>query len=648
MNKEIKQILKTNRELLEGSEMDLKSIFNIMFRLRDQVLCETNDGFRIQKYTYGQMYDRICLAAGALYAKLGATHRYIALEMENSPEWIVAFWAILMSGNKPYLVNMRYPESLTNGILSTLQVQYVLGAQPTKLSAQAITMAELDGRYPAVPEDVFENELAFSSSATSMNEVICFYSGYQIAQQILNFKSIVKECPEIANHYKGQLKQLAFLPFYHVFGLFAVYFWFTFFARTLVFLRDYSAETILKTCRRHEVTHIFAVPMLWHTIEKQVWAAVATQGQKKTEKFRKGMALATALQNTFPGAGCNLSKRILRQVTDQLFGPSVMFCISGGSFLRDSAIELINALGYGLHNGYGMSEIGITSVELGLRPKDRNRNSIGKPFDSVQYRLTEEGILQVSGTSLCIKKTVNGETVTHSDWFDTGDRMTCCDGRYYIQGRLSDTVIGENGENINPDMLEKAFMPMNVQQFCVLGLPGQDGQELSLVAQISPYLTNAAVDRVVDYFYKVNDTFSKTTAIKNFYFTLDELAPPTAVKVSRAQLQKKIENGQVTLTRFRDYQKETSSRDENSLLLQRVCKIIAQVLEIDEETVTAHSHIFYDLGATSIQYFSVLSALAEAFSITDYSSGDTYRYTPKEICEYIESKLQYEQEHVPG
>ena len=55
--------------------------------------------------------------------------------------------------------------------------------------------------------------------------------------------------------------------------------------------------------------------------------------------------------------------------------------------------------------------------------------------------------------------------------------------------------------------------------------------------------------------------------------------------------------------------------------------------EIEEQTVDAHSHIFYDLGATSIQYFSILTALAEAFSITDYSSGDTYRYTPKEICE---------------
>lgn len=639
MRKELKEILRVNREQLEASQKDLKAIFNIMFRVRENILCETNDGFRIQRYTYGQVHQRICRAAGALYAKIGATHEYVALEMENSPDWIVAFWAILMSGNKPYLVNMRYPESLTCGILKTLKTEYVLCSARTDLPGTAITMAELEGDHPAVPEDVFENELAFSSSATSMNEVICFYTGLQIAEQILNFRQIVKESPRIANHYKGMLKQLAFLPFYHVFGLFAVYFWFTFFGRTLVFLRDYSADTILKTCRRHEVTHIFAVPMLWHTIEKQVRAEVAKQGPKKEKQLNNALAFTTALQNLFPGLGANVAKRMLRQVTDKLFGPSVMFCINGGSYLRDSAMELLNGIGYSMHNGYGMSEIGITSVELRRRPKDRNRNSIGHPFTAVSYRLDEEGILQVKGGTLCVKKLVNGEPAVTQEWFDTGDRMECHDGHYYIHGRRSDTVIGENGENINPDAVEKAFMPQLVQQFSVLGLPGADGQELSLVAQINSYTTQEQANRIRDYFYSVNDTFPKTSAVKKFYFTFDELAPPTAVKVSRAQLAKKIEEGQVKLTEFREFKVAGADADGGTPLLREVCRIIAKVLEVEENTITPQTHIFYDLGATSIQYFSILSALAEHFSITEYSSSDVYRYTPKEICEYIESKL---------
>lgn len=639
MNKEIKRILQTNRELLEASDKDLKSIFNIMFRMEELTLCETNNGFRIQAYTYGEIRSRICRTANALYAKVGATHSYIALEMENSPDWIVAFWAILMSGNKPYLVNMRYPAHLSDAILHTLQVKYILCDKATNLSPEAITLSELAGEYPAVPEDVFENELAFSSSATSMNEVICFYSGYQIAEQILNFRQIVKENPRIAKHYKGQLKQLAFLPFYHVFGLFAVYFWFTFFGRTLVFMKDYSAETILKTCRRHNVTHIFAVPVLWHTVEKQLLSEVAKQGAKKEAQLKKALAFFTKLQNIAPDLGAELAKLFLRQVTDKLFGRSVMFCISGGSYLRNSAMELMNGIGYCLHNGYGMSEIGITSVELRRRPKDRNLNSVGHPFASVKYRVDDDGILQVKGSSLCTKKLVNGQPVELNDWFDTGDRMECIDGHYYILGRRSDTVIGESGENINPDMIEKAFLLSDVAQFSVLGLPGKNGQELSMVVQISPYANEEKIEKIKKDIYRINDTFPIAIAVKNFYFTYDDLAPPTAIKVSRAQLIKKIDSGEVTLTAFNQFKLQKGAEGQQSALLRDVTAIIAKVLELEADSVTADAHIFHDLGATSIQYFSILAALAEHFSVSDYENSDTYCYTPKEICEYLERKL---------
>ena len=639
MNNKIKQLLRDRSQRLEASKKDLKTIYEVMFSDPSQILCETNDGFRIQTQTYGQMALRIEQAAAALYAKIGATHSYVALEMENCPDWIVAFWAILKSGNKPYLVNTRYPQSLTEGILRTLEIQVILCAESTHLPGTAIAMSQLTGTYDAVPEDVFENELAFSSSATSMKEVICFYTGYQIAQQILNFRQIVKESPQIAKHYKGKLKQLAFLPFYHVFGLFAVYFWFTFFGRTLVFLQDYSAQTILKTCRRHQVTHIFAVPALWHTVEKQVFAEAAKQGEKKEAKLRKALAFSTKLQNLFPGLGAELAKALLKQVTDKLFGRSVMFCINGGSYLRNSAMELLNGIGYCLHNGYGMSEIGITSVELRRRPADRNRNSVGHPFSAVEYRLDADGILWVKGSTLCVKKLVNGERVQTDGWFDTGDQMECVDGHYYILGRRSDTVIGEGGENINPDTIEKAFNLDDVKQLSVLGLEGENGQELSMVVQISPYISQERVDRLKKQIYQINETFPMAISVKRFYFTFDEMIPASAIKVSRPQLTKRIREDLVKLTPFNQFKEEKTEDGQPSALLLQVRKIIAQVLQLEETAVTADAHIFHDLGATSIQYFSILGALAEHFSVSDYESGDSYCYTAKEICEYLERKL---------
>lgn len=637
MNKNLKQIIKSNRDALVMSQKRFADIYKIMFSCKDNILCEYNDGFRVKKQTYGEVAQKIKKAAAALYNTVGATHSYIALEIDNSPEWIVAFWAILMSGNKPYLVNMRYPASLSNGILKTLDIKYTVCSEISSLETQSIPVSSLDGEG-SVPEEVFENEIAFSSSATSMNEVICFYTGFQVAEQILNFEGIIKLEPRIAKHYKGQLKQLAFLPFYHVFGLFAVYFWFTFFGRTLVFLRNYSADTILKTCQKHNVTHIFAVPVLWHTVEKSIVAAAKEQGEKKYKKLQNGIKLCTALQNVFPKFGAEIAKSIMSEVTNKVFGKSVMFCINGGSYLRDSALQLLNGIGYNTYNGYGMSEIGITSVELRRKPKWRNQNSIGRPFDSVEYKIDENGILQVRGSSLCVKKLINGKEQIFDGWFNTDDNMVVRDGNYFILGRQGDLVIGENGENINPDTVEKLFDIKDAKQLSVLGLDCENGQELSLVVQIGEFVSEEKLSNIRHAAYDINDTLPSTTAIKKFYFTTNELCPPTAIKVSRTQLANKIKNGEVKLTLFADMKATADSSDE-SPLTNDVRAIISEVLGVPIESIGSNSHIFYDLGATSIQYFSILSRLSEKFSVTDYKQSDKYCYTLKEICEYLEKHI---------
>ncbi len=469
MNKNLKVFLNNNKDKLINSEKSLRDIYKIMFSCKDNVLCEYTEGFKIKKETYSDISKRIELAACGLYEKIGSSHKFVALAMDNCADWIVAFWAIIKSGNKPYLVNLRYPNSLTNNILKTLDIKYTVCLTKSGLETEDILFSSLSGTE-IVPEEEFEDEIAFSSSATSMNEVVCFYNGYQISEQILNFEDIIKREPRITKHYKGSLKQLAFLPFYHVFGLFAVYFWFTFFGRTLVFLRDFSSDTIIKTCKRHNVTHIFAVPILWHTIESSIIAAAKEQGNKKYNKLMRGIKLTTAIQNIFPSFGPEVAKTIMGTVTKQVFGKSVMFCINGGSYIKNDTLKLLNGIGYNIYNGYGMSEIGITSVELGRTPCKRNLNSIGMPFKSVEYKLDENGILLVKGSSLCTKKLVNGKLETLNDYFFTADKVECKDGRYYILGRLGDVVIGENGENINPDLIEKNITLPEAQAFSVLGL----------------------------------------------------------------------------------------------------------------------------------------------------------------------------------
>ena len=635
MKRELKKLIAKNMAVLKASEQNLEAIYNVIFDNREFVMAEDNDGFRVHKYTYGEIADRCEKAAKGLYAVLGDTHSWIGLEMENSVNWIAAFWGILKSGNKPYLINTRHPKSMTEGILKTLGITHVVCDKKGVLDTKYVVFSELpEGETcPAV----FENAIAIATSATSLKESVCIYEGKNIVAQIFNTESILKESKRMALHYNGNLKQLAFLPFYHIFGLFAVFFWFTFFNRTIVFLKDLVPDTILNTVRRHEVTHIFAVPLLWHTIEKKVLKTATDEG--KLEKLQKGIRLCTKLQNVFPFLGQKLAMKIMSDVTDKVFGRSVRFCISGGSFIKPSTLELFNGIGYPLHNGYGMSEIGISSVELRTKPKYRNEGSIGRPFDSVECRVNDKGIMEIKGASLCSEKLVGGEKIDLGEWFSTDDIMEVDqNGYYYIKGRESDIVIGDNGENINPDMLEPLFSHADMLNMSVLGLPFDGEEKLSLVVQVNSYLSAGRIKSLYDDIMAVNASLPTTQQMRKVYMTYDPIVSETAIKVSRAYLKRAIENGSVTLLPFEKVEASTADGDVDPKILNRVLELIAPILELEPKDIDPDANLMVDLGATSLQYFSMLSVLAEEFGL-EAEQGDKYTYTVRDFCRYIERRI---------
>lgn len=167
-----------------------------------------------------------------------------------------------------------------------------------------------------------------------------------------------------------ELRMLAFLPFYHIFGLMASLLWFIFFGVTFVFLERYDSRSIQYACKVGRVTHFFAVPAVWEQTARQLLREAERQGQK--EKLLRAVRFSNGLQSVFPRLGARLARRVLfRRVREQALGTEPMFCISGGGFLQPQAAELMNGLGYGMHNGYGMTETGILSVELSRRAKWR-------------------------------------------------------------------------------------------------------------------------------------------------------------------------------------------------------------------------------------------------------------------------------------
>ena len=673
MTKEIRELVEYNCTALEKSSGTYREIFEVMFRLSDSVMYETDDGYKVEYVTFAEAKEKIEKLSEMIYETIGATHDYVALEMDNCPEWIIAFWAILRSGNKPYLVNLRHPRELSEGILRTLKIRYILGIRSTKLTGEFLDYNILwkkagkkgseaeEGKSGFDSEKEFENEIALSTSATSLKETICFYSGEKMTNQLLNTRAVLKENKRVSTFYDGAIKQLVFLPLYHIFGLVAVYFWFSYFGRVMVFMKDYSAESILTAVKLHEVTHIFAVPLFWTTIEKEIRKKLKERGPETEAKFEKGIKICTAIQNISPYAGCTLSKKIMHEVTDELFGPSVLFCITGGSFLSDSTLAMFNGMGYPLFNGYGMSEIGITSVELAATPKKRNLNSIGRPFEGVEYRLDENGVLSVKSKSACSKRMVDGEIIPMEEWFETGDILKEEKGRYYIQGRLGDVVIAQNGENINPDMVEQVFDMREAMNFSVLGLPERlikEGAEeskeeiLSMVVSLAEDTTEEDVRKMVERINEENKLLPVSHQVRNFFFTYDAIMAETAIKVSRKYLIRGVENGSIRLVSFSDFKVSEKKVDSKAPLTsetaEKVRAIIAEGVGKKPEEVGDDDHLMNDLGCDSLTYFGILIKVCNVFNIEVEGPVEGKYYTLRDIVTALEERPAEEETDYPA
>ena len=642
----LNKIIKTNLIQLNNSNKTFEDIFEIIHSIEDNVFSELSDGYKVKKLTYKDIKNQSILMGKFFNNELKNIQKndYVGLMMDNSPLWVCSFWGLLMAGYKPMLLNIRLGSKLNQEIIELLKIKCVIADKDYNLNCNMIYTNNIDlSKYNEEVKFKWANEIALSTSATTLNIKICIYTGQDIASQITNTDYIVKTNSMIKERYNGEIKIMAFLPFYHIFGLIATYFWFSFFGRTLVFLKDFSSETIIKTARKHKVTHIFAVPMVWNTIAKEIKKEISMKDEKTQKRFEKGLKISYKLQKNGSKFGFKLTNKIMTEVQEKIFGSSIKFLITGGGYISNSTIELLNGIGYPLYNGYGMSEIGITSVELRKGIKERISGSIGKPLPTVEYKI-ENDILYVKGKSICSKIiSKQGEIIIdHNEWFKTNDLATCDKkGNYYIIGRNDDVVVAQNGEKINPDLIEKEITLVNARRFCVLGLETDGKVNLSLVVEVPREITILKTQKILE---EIDEVIKKTEKnnckIEKMFFTNDKIAADTAIKVSRSILIKKINNNEVTLKSLNEF-KEENVLDENKInneVYDEVLEMFSQVLHKEKDNISGNDHFIFDLGGTSLEYITLLINLKSKYEM-DFNFGEGEScYTVYEIVNYILKK----------
>ncbi len=560
------------------------------------------------------------------------TNSVVALKMKNSPKWPFFFWAILMCGYVPLLIDAKLPKENTEHLLSQAKAKAIITSETCEYSVNTINIEQVDALKSNFRFAVrWADEVIFCSSGTTGNVKLMVFNGRNMCNQIY----AATEMPEVSSDIMllKELNILCIIPFHHIFGFVAVFLWYSFYGKNLVFVKDLSPKEIFSTCQKCDVTHVYSVPLFWDSIAQNVTRKVELEGEKKSEIFSKMIAYNTKKINERE-AGVAASSIALKTVQDQLLGHHIRFCISGGGFISKETLNIINGIGYPLYNGFGMTEIGVTSVELSPNVVYRLKGSIGRPLKNVEYKLVNTtkrhpnvGELLIRSPITHVREIIGGveqePNVDEEGWLHSGDiAMVDETGYYYLKGRIKDVIINENGENIYPDEIESYFRDIDhVANVCVIGVKkGHSHHEtITCIFELKNDVTDDILEDIKNKCVEINNKLTNEKRVGDFLIFKDRLPLTASMKVKRFEV-KELYNIKPKYFLSFNEKKEIKSFDGYDMkdvepVVKTVRKIFSKTLLLPSIKIGDDDHWINDLGGDSMSYVELITTINEEFKV---------------------------------
>ena len=625
----------SSAELLLKTSKRMEDIFNLTMKrnVRKIAVEYINHKGKLKHYRYNKLRSHSYELASALsqYLIQQPKNVPIILKCQNSPHWCEAFWAILMCGYKPLLIDARTSKDGVIHVAEMSKARAIITDDNNQYPFLKISIADLldvKSHYSFTP--TWENEVIFSSSGTTGDVKLMVFNGENLVNQICCSLEMGKETTDIMYPDKmGKVKILAMIPFHHIFGFVAVFLWYTFYGKTLVFPASTAPSDIQYICQKVGITHVYSVPLFWDSLALSIMRKAALEGEKKVEILDKMIGYNTGKIDK-DQAGIAASTAARDVVQKKLLGNKVKFCISGGGFLSRETLTKINGLGYNLYDGYGMTEIGVTSVELSPDVLVRLKGRIGRPLHNVEYKIDgdgKSGELLVKSPTVHIREIINGveqpATLTEDGYFRTGDIAEIdATGGYYLKGRIKDIIINPDGENIFPDELEIYFKDLPcVQHLCVLGYSPEHNniEKIALVLELDNKVTDEDIAEIKKQVEEIMPNLPHKVKIDGIFLSRGKLPLANNMKVKRFIIKKALEEGS------REYLPIDNKKDTKNFegfdpevieqILKPMRKIFSEVLILPEFKIEDDAHWINDLGGDSMSYVELIRDVQEHFGI---------------------------------
>src|SRR5437773_11317107 len=601
------------------------------------------------------------LARGLRHAGLARGDR-AAIIADNGPEWVAAALAVIRAGGVVVPLDVQLGEKALRHVFGDSTPRFVF---TTKNRAERIVACAKNARIvllDATDQDerswrrlLLKNASALPKLGPEDHETLFYTSGTTGPPKgvpLTHSNLSVQIDAALATGLTSENDHLLLpLPLHHVYpfviGMLAPL------TRglTVVIPQSLTGPQIIRALQKGEINVVIGVPRLYRALYSGIQARLQSAGPVRGGIARKLLVLSIALRRRF---GVRAGKILLRPLHRQL-GSQLRLLASGGSALDPELAWKLEALGWQVAIGYGLTE---TSPLLTVKLPDKSPpDSAGKPVAGVELRIESSALekkASVNGHEVgeVVARGPNvfsgyrnlpdktGEAFTENEWFRTGDLGYFDDnGELHLLGRLSTLIKTESGEKIQTEDVEAAYAEESaIREIGVLGEKGK------LVALIVPDRASSddgkdAVRKAVE---KTSKRLPSHQRISDYAITPDALPRTRLGKIQRhrlAERYKEVKEGGEKAPRAGPMSADEMSGEDRALLEDSAAQSVWEVLakRYRDKRLTPDTSPQFDLGIDSLEWLNLTMEIAESSGVelTDEAIAriETVRDLLREVTE---------------
>ncbi len=341
-------------------------------------------------YTYVQLHQLAWRGAGWLKQGGVAAGDRVLLMGENSPDWCIAYFAIILAGG----IVVPLDKELTTA--EVVNLAKVSGAKLALFSPKVAARIAADGGLATPSLELYdlhaEPDVAVAEvRPETKGDVIAsllFTSGTTgtpkgVMLTHKNLTAMTSKLSSLFMLYKHD-KLLSVLPLHHTLEFSAGFLMPLTHGASIDYLEEIEADPLAHALEHNGITGMVGVPALFQLLERKIYRRITDAGPVVEKVFDTIVELNRSLRDNLPwdiGTG-----KLLFLPVHQKLGGRMRLLISGASALPPETLKAFRGLGFNLFEGYGMTES--SPVLTVMRPGEKPvAGSVGRALPGIDVRI---------------------------------------------------------------------------------------------------------------------------------------------------------------------------------------------------------------------------------------------------------------------